>query len=186
MDTNTPGQDPTVDQGQDPNDNQGQVPTPQPNGQDSFDRSYVEALRKEAAQHRTELNRLKAEQEEAKRKAMEEQGQYQALYTQATQEAETLKSEVEALRQFKAQADERAENERKALLLKLPEDMRSAFESASVETINVVLAKILAPGESPGGGRPPVPTNPSKGNDRPPVVPQPGEPGWLEQYTKPR
>lgn len=186
MDTTTPGQDPTQT-GQDPTVNAGQEPAQQQSsGQasETFDRTYVEQLRREAAQYRTELGAIRKAQEEADRKAREEQGQYQQLYTEAHSQLQTLSAEVEELRAFKAQAEERVESERKALLSKLPEDVRPAFETATVEQINVVLARLTAPGASPAGGRQPAPARPGEPGARPPAAVQPGQPGWLKQFTE--
>ncbi len=187
MDTNTQGQDP-AQQGQDPNPNGGQDPAAQPSNppQDggTFDRAYVEQLRREAAQYRTELKTIREQQEAAQRKALEEQGQYQQLYTQANTELTALQQEVEQLRAFKAEQDSRIENERKALLARLPEDVRPAFETATVDQIQVVLQKLSAPGASPEGGRQPAPSRPTDPGSRAPTEIPVGQPGWLNRFTK--
>lgn len=181
MQETTPGQDPT----------QGQAPTagtvePTPQTATVFDADYVKQLRQEAAANRVAANEaaaklaeLEAAQAERERQEAERKGEFETLYRQTQTEYEQVKTELEILRTFKSSVDEREEAERVALLSKLPDDVRTAFESATSQQIRVVLDKLAAPGSSPAGNRqPPRPGAPEAGT--PPAL-RPGQPGWLAQ-----
>lgn len=171
QDPNNPGQDPAP-----PALDAGGQPPAQPAQPKMYDEEYVKQLREEAAKHRVKLREYEEQQEAERKRLAEEQGKFKDLYTEAETKVKAYEAELEQLRAFKSSHDERIEAERKALLAQLPEDLRTPFESSTVEQIKAVLAKIAAPNASPGGGRP----SPNPDGAPPPTdAPKPGQEGWL-------
>lgn len=88
-------------EGQEPEPTEGQEPTPS-GGQDSpetFDREYVEKLRREAASYRTELKDIKAKLEEKEQEEMSERERLQARLDKISKSQEEAEA---ALRQERA------------------------------------------------------------------------------------
>jgi hypothetical protein len=119
--------------------------------------------RKEAAEERVKRRNLETAAEERERAQLAEQGQFKTLYEQATAQITALTAQIAAaeneLAELRAIRDEQqrtAERERTDLLATLPDDIREAFATASVDQIRAVKRKLDAPGSSPGGqGTPP-------------------------------
>lgn len=173
MDTTTQGQDPAP--GQDPNPTQ-EVKT--------FDAEYVKQLRAEAAENRIkaqqaaqELERIKAAEAERERQEAEKRGEFERLYQETSSKLSSVETELEELRTFRATVAERHEQERQALLAKLPDDVRPAFENGTAEQIRVVIDKLSAPQTSPAANR-----QPARAPETPPATVRPGDPNWLGAY----
>lgn len=169
-----PGQDPNAE-GQEPTN--GNADGQDPNSNAEWMKEELARVRAEAAKERVKRRELEEAQAARERQEAEKRGEYERLYNETKAEYETAKSELEALRTFKAKADEQEEERRKALLTKLPDDLREVFADADARKIQAVLERISAAGSSPAGNRQP----PKPGTKAPETPPAPtvGQDGWL-------
>lgn len=119
---------------------------PKPEGQAVSE--YEKSLRREVEKYRKKWEEKVKEEESAKRKALEEQGEFKKLYEAHAAEAELLKTELEKYRS-------RDEKRREALLEKLPEEDRETFKTLDTDQLEIVLNRLeLAKGEPTPGARP--------------------------------
>lgn len=169
-----PGQDPAQG-GQEP-----QQPTGQePQGNEDWKAQELKRAREEAARYRTQLREIEEAQQKAAREEAERRGEYERLYKETDTKLAQVQSELDSLRTFKAEIEEREEADRKVLLAKLPDDMRDTFATASKQQLQTILERLAATGASPAPNR--MPAKPNSGDGKaPPPAPQPGQPGWLE------
>lgn len=186
MEQNQPGQDPTTTE-QDSTQQGGQEPTSDGTVQDTAAGSQLtleaataelKRAREEAAANRVKLRQLEEAQAKREQEEAEKRGEFERLYRESTTKLEQVESELNDLRTFKAQISEREEAERQAVLLKLPEDMRTTFADATKAQLQTILERIAASGASPAANR--QPAKAGKPTEGQPPAPKPGEPGWLE------
>jgi hypothetical protein len=91
---------------------------------ETFDRAYVETLRKSEASTRVRLKELEEANEEARRVAAEESGKYKELYESESGEKKTLKDENVTMSEQLALYKERDEKEIESLLPSVPDEFR--------------------------------------------------------------
>lgn len=170
-----PGQDP-INGGQEPT----TTPTDQASqGNEDWKEQELKRARDEAARYRTKLREIEEAQQKAAREEAERRGEYERLYKETDSKLAQVQSELDSLRTFKAEIEEREEADRKVLLAKLPDDMKDTFATASKQQLQTILERLAATGASPAPNR--VPPKPNQGDgSAPPPAPRPGEPGWLE------
>lgn len=99
----------------------------------------IEKLRKENAERR--VREKQREEEDKKRQADElaKQGEFQKLYEQEKAQREAASKQLEELLAFRDTVVAKEEAIRKTELAKLPETLRPAFETASLEQIQAAL-----------------------------------------------
>lgn len=180
LDTEATGQEPTNDGVQDTQ--QSDTQAPEVTGGDDWKDAEIKKLRAENAKHRTRANALEQAQAERERQEAEKRGEYERLYKESAQELSALRGEIETLRTFRAEVEEREETKRKALLQKLPDDLRDTFQDATAPQIQTVLERIAATGASPVTNRT-TPKPSGDGRETPPA-PETGQPGWLNDYLQ--
>ena len=107
----------------------------------TFDKKYIEELRKEAAATRIKLKEFEAEKEKRERQLLEEQGKHKELYETTNKELTDIKAKYESIVQEVEAYRAEKEKERKEILKKLPSDVQKEFADLDKEKLLILLEK---------------------------------------------
>lgn len=99
---------------------------------------YIKELREENKKRRLRERELEEKLNAQQRKEQEERGEFKQLYDATKTENETLKLQIAELNTFRESIVAQQEEQRKALLKELPDEVRSTFAEASVEQLKVL------------------------------------------------
>ena len=155
---------------------------------DAPDSKAFARLRRERDEAARALKELRQAEEDRKREAAEKRGEFETLYQTAQTELDTMRQELDGLREYKTAAEERAEKRRAQRIERLGEDWAGLIpDGLPGDKLDVLIDRLedrkrsQAGASTPAEPAPIIPGGSGTGGDgRQPDLIKPAQRAWME------